>query len=103
MNYSGEYRISIYKWRKMKSKLLSNKTKTSWIIFPNGMRNKVYLNDDNMCFDFPLDKDKKIKITIDHIITDDDDGELIMYNTTTDAMIQAEIENHFDNYEPHDF
>ena len=103
MEYSGEYRISVYKYGKIKSRLLCNKTRTSQITFPNGMRNKVYFNGIDMFINYPLNKDKKIKITINHCFTDDDDDDLIMYNTTTDAMIQAEIENHFNNYEPHDF
>lgn len=105
MEYIGEYSVSNYKYYQTKTRILFNKSNTSWIIFSNGIKNKVYynFNINDMFINCPINKNKKIKIIINHNITDDDHGDLIMYNRITDAMIQAEIENHFDNYEPHDF
>ena len=45
-----------------------SQTKTSWLIFPNGIRNKVYLNINreensfNLFIYDPLYKNKKIKL-----------------------------------------
>lgn len=68
MEYSGEYYMCPIKRGQIYKKLLKNKTKTSWISFPNGIRNKVYLNINreensfNLYILYPLDKNKKIKL-----------------------------------------
>ena len=82
MEYIGEYRMTKLNYFNLKTRLLKNKTKTSWLTFPNGMRNKVYLdlnyqnNTNNMFIYDVLDSTKKIKIKkIDNTIG------LVMYNT----------------------
>lgn len=91
MEYSGEYCISPIRYGKIKKRLIKNKSKTSWLIFPNGMRNKVYLNinyqnnTSNMFIYYPIDKNKKIKITKNEYITGDD-GELLMYENIFESF-----------------
>jgi len=82
MEYIGEYRMTKLNYFNLKTRLLKNKTKTSWLTFPNGMRNKVYLdlnyqnNTNNMFIYDVLDSTKKIKIKkIDNTIG------LVMYDT----------------------
>tara|TARA_R110002050_G_C8732195_1_gene497329 strand:+ start:269 stop:538 length:270 start_codon:yes stop_codon:yes gene_type:complete len=82
MEYIGEYRMTKLNYFNLKTRLLKNKSKTSWLTFPNGMRNKVYLdlnyqnNTNNMFIYDVLDSTKKIKIKkIDNTIG------LVMYDT----------------------
>ncbi len=49
MVYTGEYCLSPTKYDKLKRQIIKNKTNTSSITFPNGIKNKVFLN-------FNLDK-----------------------------------------------
>ena len=82
MELSGEYCIAVYRYGKIKARLLCNKTQTSQITFPNGMKNKVYFNGIDMFIYCPIDKDKKIIITKSESINGND-GKLVMYNSGT--------------------
>ena len=106
MEYRGEYCISPFEYDKLKKKIIKNKTNTSWITFPNGIKNKAYLNFnlDKKDYDIyildPLNKHNRLIVKKN--ILNLQPQKLVMYNSNTD-FINAEIEEHFDNYEPHDF
>ena len=104
MEYRGEYHISPTDYDNLKIRILRNKTNTSWLIFPNGIKNKVYLKKDYKQILYIVDPcNTGNKLIIKSNIFNTDPLRLVMYDVRTDAMINTEIEEHFDNYEPHDF
>jgi len=44
MEYSGEYYIAPHLYNKILKNILKNKSNTSSVSFPNGIKNKVYLD-----------------------------------------------------------
>lgn len=104
MEYSGEYRISEEDYENILKKIIKNKTNTSWLTFPNGIRNKVYTEKNNKQILYILDPiNTNNKLILKKNILNCFPQKLVMYNNRTEAMINAEMEEHFDNYEPHDF
>jgi len=105
MDYSGEYYISPEDYENIIKKIVRNKTNTSWLIFPNGIKNKVYLEKTYkqiLYILYPLDKNKKL--ILKQNILNCYPQRLVMYSSLlTENQLNAEMEEHFDNYEPHDF
>jgi hypothetical protein len=86
MECIGEYYILDTIYMNIMSNILKNKTNTSWLYFPNGIKNKVYLegtvdNPIDMYILYPLDRNKKLIIKKN--ILNGDAQKLVMYNSGT--------------------
>jgi len=82
MEYIGEYYISPEDYENILKKIIRNKTNTSWISFPNGIKNKVYIQKDYkqiLYILYPLDKNKKL--ILKQNILNCDPQRLVMYET----------------------
>jgi len=82
MEYTGEYYISPEDYENIIKKIVRNKTNTSWISFPNGIKNKVYIEKTYkqiLYILYPLDKNKKL--ILKQNILNCDPQRLVMYET----------------------